>query len=178
MLFETDILSHQSVLRRYAFSLSRSDSHADDLVQETLMKALSNKDKFESGTNLRAWLFTILRNEFYSQARKNRMVSDPDGIYAEHMTEAPSQDILIQWKEFQKHFDTLSKDQQQTIQLIAIDGMSYEEAGEVMGVPSGTVKSRMSRARNHLSSLMSLMEPDAISIGVMIRNDNFRYSDR
>lgn len=144
-------------LRAFAISLCRNVTQADDLVQETLLKAWRNIEKFDPATNLEAWLFTILRNTFYSSLRKSRReVSDPDGAHAGTLFEKPAHDGRLAMNDFQRAFDKLSPEHREVLILVGASGYSCEEASEMMGVAIGTVKSRASRARKRLAELMEL----------------------
>lgn len=151
------ILTHVPALRAFARSLTRDATRADDLVQDTLVKAISNLDKFREGTNLRAWLFTIQRNVFYSDRRKAvRESEDPEGDLAARMSVKPDHDGRLQYAEFQRAFAQLNAEQREALTLIGAMGFSYEEAAETCGVAVGTIKSRVGRARKELASLMQL----------------------
>lgn len=152
-----ELPEHLQALRAFAISLTRNTAMADDLVQETIVKAWTNFDKFEAGTNLRAWLFRILRNTFFSNARKHRReVSDPDGIYAGRLFVKPDHDGKIAFTEFLAAFDKMTPEHREVLILVGASGYSYGEAAELMGVAIGTVKSRASRARARLCELLGL----------------------
>lgn len=154
-------------LRAFAMSLTRNRSSADDLVQDTIVKAWSNSDKFMPGTNLQAWLFTILRNTYYSSLRKGRReVADPDGIHAQGLFVKPDHDGRLAYGDFQRAFDLLSPEHREVLTLVGASGFSCEEAAVTMGVAVGTVKSRASRARKRLSELMGLAEGEGMFSGV------------
>lgn len=143
-------------LRGFAVSLCGNPTRADDLVQETLTKAWANFHSFQEGTNLRAWLFTILRNEFYSQMRKAvREVEDGEGNYAATLVSPPEQDGHIEFEDMKSALLELPDDQREAIILVGASGLSYEEAAEICGTAVGTIKSRVSRARSRLVELMS-----------------------
>lgn len=153
-------------LRAFAIGLSRNKAQADDLVQETILKAWSNMDKFDPATNLEAWLFTILRNTFYSMLRKTRReVQDSDGIHAAGLFERPAHDGRLAYGDFQRAFGELSPEHREVLLLIGASGYSCEEASEMMGVAVGTVKSRASRARKRLAELMHLAEGEDLFSG-------------
>lgn len=155
-----DIVLHIRDLRAFAMSLSRSHAAADDLVQDTIVKAWSNIEKFTIGTDLRAWLFTILRNTFYSSLRKvKREVPDPDGIYAASLTVLPQHDGKLAFSEFLAAFNQLTAEHREVLILVGANGYSYEEAAGMMGVATGTAKSRASRARTRLCELMEMAKP-------------------
>lgn len=152
-----ELPDHLSALRAFAMSLTRNSSAADDLVQDTIVKAWSNIDRFQPGTNMRAWLFTILRNTFYSDRRKRkREVPDPDGQIAGTLYDRPAHDGRLAMNDFRAAFDQLSPEHREVLILVGAMGSSYEEASEMMGVAVGTVKSRANRARARLSELMGL----------------------
>ncbi|MCU0826843.1 MAG: RNA polymerase sigma factor [Tabrizicola sp.] len=144
-------------LRAFAISLARDVAYADDLVQETILKAWSNIEKFDPTTNLDAWLFTILRNTFYSGLRKTRReVQDSDGLHAAGLAVKPDHDSRLAFRDFQRAFDLLSPEHREVLILVGASGFSCEEAAEMMGVAVGTVKSRASRARRRLTELLHL----------------------
>jgi RNA polymerase sigma-70 factor (ECF subfamily) len=148
---------HLPSLRAFAISLTRNGAAADDLVQDTIIKAWTNFDKFEPGTSLRAWLFCILRNTFYSNARKaRREVSDPEGIHANRLFVKPEHDGKLAFAEFLRAFDQLSAEHREALILIGASGFSQAEAAEMMGIAVGTVKSRTNRARARLCELLGL----------------------
>lgn len=142
-------------LRAFAMSLCGRSALADDLVQETLTKAWAKADSYQDGTNLMAWLFTILRNEFYSHIRKRkREVEDVDGAEAAQLISAPAQMATLELGDFRAALATLPEDQREAIILVGASGFSYEEAADIMGCAVGTVKSRLSRARTRLTELL------------------------
>jgi RNA polymerase sigma-70 factor, ECF subfamily len=144
-------------LRAFAISLCGSVERADDLVQETMLRAFAHLDQFQPGTNMSAWLFTILRNLFRSEYRKRRReVEDVDGSLAESMVSQPEQAGRIEFKELQAALAQLLPDQREALILVAASGLSYEQAAEICGCPVGTVKSRVSRARTQLAALLSI----------------------
>lgn len=171
--FKEQLLASIPSLRAFARSLAYSADKADDLVQETLVKAWNKQDSFHMGTNIRAWLFTILRNEFYSQMRKRgREISDADGAISENMAVHPEQGGKIDLQDMKKALDLLPDDQREAVILIGASGMSYEEAAEICGVAVGTIKSRVSRARTRLMELLEVdgasdYGPDAIASHVL-----------
>jgi RNA polymerase sigma-70 factor, ECF subfamily len=158
-----ELVDHIPALRAFAIVLTRNRSEADDLVQDTLVKAWSNLDKYTRGTNLRAWLFTILRNTFFSLRRKyKREVPDPDGIHAASLFEKPVHDSRLAFAEFRVAFDKLSPEHREVLMLVGAEGFSCEEAAQMTGVAVGTVKSRASRARVRLAELLGLPEGESI----------------
>lgn len=150
---------HLSALRAFAISLTRDVVAADDLVQDTIVKAWGNLDKFKPGTNLRAWLFTILRNTYYSLHRKRRReVPDPDGLHAGRLCEKPAHDGRLDMTDFRKAFDQLSPEHREVLILVGASGFSYEEVAGMTGVAVGTVKSRVNRARARLCEMLGLAD--------------------
>src|SRR4029453_11929806 len=116
-------------LRAFAISLSGQVDRADDLVQDTLLRALAHIDRFERGTNLNAWLFTILRNLFHSEYRKRRReVADPDGSYAGRLKVQPEQGSRLDFEDFRGALSQLPPDQREALLLVGASGFSYEEA--------------------------------------------------
>jgi RNA polymerase sigma-70 factor (ECF subfamily) len=139
-------------LRAFALSLTQSAQHSDDLVQDTLVKALANLDKFQMGTNMRAWLFTILRNSFYNEIRhkKYHQTTTLDEIGPGALELRATQEKYMEFQDVLKGLSLLVPEQREAIILIAAEGLSYEEAAEICKCPVGTVKSRLSRARKRL----------------------------
>ena len=155
--FHTLLAAEIAPLRAFARTLARDAAQADDLVQEALMKAWANRDRYAEGTNLRAWLFTILRNTFYSAYRKTRReVTDTDGEHAMRLATRPTQDHVLAMRDFEAALACLPDDQREALVLVGAAGLAYEEAAEVLGVATGTVKSRVSRARTRLSELLGV----------------------
>lgn len=150
-------LPHQIVeqiphLRRFSVALLRDRTKADDLVQDTIVRALVKSDSFTEGTNLRAWLFTIMRNLFVSQGRRysaRPMLQVVDSDTTQVSVPASQTDVLS-LKELEQAVALLPEAQRITLLLIGLEGCSYEEAAEITGVPVGTVRSRLSRAREAL----------------------------
>ncbi|MCB1313406.1 MAG: RNA polymerase sigma factor [Sedimentitalea sp.] len=172
-----EIVEHLPALRAFAISLTRNGAMADDMVQDTIVKAWTKFDKFRPGTNLRAWLFTILRNTYYSNRRKTRReVADVDGIFSGNMAEKPAHDGHLQMAEFRTAFAQLPDEQRETLILVGASGFSYEEAADMCGVAVGTIKSRANRGRKRLAELMQLDEDEAmemtdtVTVGVVSRN--------
>lgn len=154
-----DVVALIPSLRAFAWSLCRSGSDADDLVQDTLVKAWTHRDKFQPGTNLRAWLFTILRNTYYTQVvRRRREVRDEDGSYAATLTSAPSQEWRVAFDGLRDALDQLPAEHREALILVGAAGLTYEEAAEICGCALGTIKSRVNRARTRLLRLLEADE--------------------
>jgi len=144
-------------LRAFAISLSGNVDRADDLVQETLLRAMANIDSFQPGTNMSAWLFTILRNLFRSEYRKRRReVEDTDGSYAETLKSHPEQHSRVEFEEFRAALAKLPPDQREALLLVGASGFSYEEAAAICECAVGTIKSRVNRARTRLAELLAI----------------------
>jgi RNA polymerase sigma-70 factor (ECF subfamily) len=174
--FKNDLLATIPSLRAFAVSLSQNADKADDLVQETLVKAWDKHQSFQMGTNLKAWLFTILRNEFYSQMRKRgREVQDSEGVMTERLAVHPSQEGKLDLADFREALEKLPEDQREAIILIGASGFSYEEAAAICECAVGTIKSRVSRARTRLQDMLQISGeadygPDAISSQILGSN--------
>jgi RNA polymerase sigma-70 factor (ECF subfamily) len=154
---KSDLLAAIPNLRAFAVSLSGNPDRADDLVQETLVKAWSNLGSFVEGTNMPAWLFTILRNIYYSEYRKRRReVADSEGTIAARLATAPAQNGHMDFLDFRDALQKLPADQREALVLIGASGMSYEEAAGICNCAVGTMKSRVNRARNRLIELLSI----------------------
>lgn len=152
-----EVVAQIPSLRAFAWSLCRSRPDADDLVQDTLIKAWTHRDKFEPGTNLRAWLFTILRNTYYTAVvRRRREVADEDGKLAAGLSEPPSQEWSVAVHALRTALDKLPDEHREALILVGAAGLSYEEAADICGCALGTVKSRVSRARARLLKLMGV----------------------
>jgi RNA polymerase sigma-70 factor, ECF subfamily len=162
--FIDGIMASLASLRAFANSLTRAGDQAEDLVQETVLRAISKQEQFEAGTNLQAWLCTILRNQFCSGHRKSlREVEDADGSYAATMISNPDQEDRIMIRDLEVALGTLPQGQREALLLVSADGLSYEEAAQVLECAVGTVKSRVNRARTCLAELMGLADEDGIA---------------
>lgn len=160
---EDQLIAEVPSLRAFARSLTRDHSSADDLVQETVLKAWTKLDSFEEGTNLRAWLFTILRNTFISMKRKGRReVEDIDGIHAQKIVQMPQHDGAIELAQFRSALDTLPDDQREALVLVGAAGFTYQEAAAICGCAVGTMKSRINRARKRLAEVLQLEEGETL----------------
>ena len=156
------LVAEMGSLRAFAVSLCGDKERADDLVQETLFKAWNHLDSFKEGTNLKAWLFTILRNTYFSERRKRRReVEDADGTYAGRLATHPEQHGHMDMQDFRAVLVRLPDDQREALILVGAAGFSYEEAAEICGCAVGTIKSRVNRARNRLADMLGLSEFEA-----------------
>lgn len=172
-----EIVLHLKPMRAFALSLTRNMARADDLVQDTVVKAWTNIDKFQPGTNMRAWLFTILRNTFYSERRKaRREVADVDGVLTDQMAEKPAHDGHLALADFRRAFEILPDEQREALILVGAQGFAYEDAAEMCGCAVGTIKSRANRGRKRLAELLGLNKDEALemtdqaTIAVISRN--------
>lgn len=161
-------------LRAFAISLTSNVDRADDLVQETLLRAIANIERFQPGTNMQAWLFTILRNLFHSEYRKRRReVEDVDGKYAAGLAVQPGQGAHLDFEDLQRALARLPHDQREALLLVGASGFSYEQTAEICGCAVGTIKSRVNRARTRLAELMNYKDlsgefgPDHLTLSVM-----------
>jgi RNA polymerase sigma-70 factor (ECF subfamily) len=144
-------------LRAFAISLTGNLDQADDLVQETTVKALTHLDGFQPGTNLQAWMFTILRNLFHTgYRRRRREVEDADGVFAATLSVAPDQHARLDFEDLRAALAKLPPDQREALVLIGAEGFSYEETAEICQTKVGTIKSRVNRARTRLAELLHL----------------------
>jgi RNA polymerase sigma-70 factor (ECF subfamily) len=158
-----DIVTHLPALRAFARGLTGNVSSADDLVQDTVLKAWSKFDQFKQGTNLRAWLFTILRNAFLSQQRKRaKEVSDSTGSFAAKLASKPDHDGRLALQELNDALRTLPVEQREALLLVGALGFSVEEAAETCGCAPGTIKSRANRGRKALAALLHLDQAEQI----------------
>jgi RNA polymerase sigma-70 factor (ECF subfamily) len=162
--FVDELMGSLKSLRAYAISLTRDLHRAEDLVQETVLKAISKQEKFEAGTNLQAWLMTILRNLFFSARRKTqREVEDTDGAHAAGMISIPDQEDRLAVQDLHTALAKLPREQREALLLVSAEGLSYEEAAEALATKVGTIKSRVNRARTRLAELIGLVHADGIA---------------
>src|SRR5215470_10619819 len=152
-------------LRAFAVSLCGDVDRANDLVQETLLRAWSHLESFEPGTNMSAWLFTILRNHFRTEYRKRRReVEDVDGGYAERLTTPEAQTGHIEFGELRQALLQLPPDQREALILIGASGFSYEEAAQICDCAVGTIKSRVNRARSTLAAILTIERVEELEL--------------
>ena len=164
-------------LRAFAISLSGSVDRADDLVQNALLKGLSNLDKFQPGTSMQAWLFTILRNDFLTQTRRRkREVEDPEGAWAEKVAVMPSQGARLDFADMLKALSKLPVDQREALLLVTAEGLTYEDAAKICGTNIGTIKSRINRARNRLAELMKFDAEDDLGPDRLVKAALFMHA--
>ncbi len=153
--FETDLLAHLPQLRRYARALTGDRAWADDLVQDATERALNRASGFRAGTNLRAWLFTIMRNLYIDQLRGRRDIAVDDETAPWRQMAAPRGEVDgLVLRDVQRALYCLPIEQREVMLLVCVEEMSYQEASQVLNVPAGTVMSRLSRAREHMRVLL------------------------
>lgn len=160
-----ELVTHLPALRAFAISLTRNRATADDMMQDAVLKAWTNMDKFKPGTNMRAWLFTILRNNYYTSRRKlKREVADVDNAFSDTLSVKPEHDGRLQMADFKQALNQLPDEQREALILVGASGFAYEEAAEMCGVATGTIKSRVNRARARLSELLHLEDDEALEL--------------
>jgi len=148
----TDVIPH---LRAFARGLCGRADMADDLVQETLLKAWAARDRFEPGTSMRAWTFVILRNAYLTDMRRNRFRGEYDETVAERILTAPAdQEEPVHLADLHRALLTLPDERREALLLVGAGGFSYEEAAQICGCAVGTIKSRVGRARAALASMI------------------------
>ncbi|MGY6410208.1 MAG: sigma-70 family RNA polymerase sigma factor [Alkalilacustris sp.] len=159
------ILDHLPALRAFARSLTGDRTAADDLVQEAVLKAWTKFDLYRPGTNLRAWLFTIQRNLFYSDRRRaGREIGDADGSFTESLASKPDHDGRLALADFARAFARLPSEQREALVLVGAMGFSVDEAAETCACAPGTIKSRANRARRALADALQLTDDDALDL--------------
>ena len=157
-------------LRAFAISLTSNIERADDLVQSALMRGLENLDKFQPGTSMQAWLFTILRNHYYTELRKRRReVEDPDGAMAQQVAVMPEQGSRLDFMDMQAALARLSPEQREALLLVGAEGVSYEEAAGICGTNLGTIKSRINRARTRLAELLAISSEEDLGPDSLVK---------
>jgi len=164
--FRDGLIAEMPSLRAFAISLSGRLETADDLVQETLLKAWANAASYRPDSNMRAWLFTILRNTFFSLRRqRGREIQDTDGIYSQRLATPAAQHGALDLADFRIALAKLPIEQREVLILVGASGLSYEEAAAVCNIAVGTVKSRISRARAALADLLGITGPHELGPG-------------
>jgi RNA polymerase sigma-70 factor (ECF subfamily) len=142
-------------LRAFARALCGCRDHADDLAQETMLRAWAARDRYTAGTNFKAWTFTILRNHFYSEARRSRFHGEYDEAMAERVLRAPAaQESAIELSDVLRALSAIPDTYREALILVAAGNLSYEEVADICGIALGTVKSRVCRARAMLSQII------------------------
>jgi RNA polymerase sigma-70 factor (ECF subfamily) len=154
--FRTELVSHLPHLRAVARALTGHRDRADDLVNDTVLKALSAESQFQPGTYLKAWLMTILRNHYINGLRRTRIEVETIGEIPESaLPSAPNQEHVVEVNEVANALQRMSVEHREILVLVSAAGLSYEEASEVCGCAVGTIKSRLNRARNELRKVLA-----------------------
>jgi len=154
--FKAQLVNVIPHLRAFGRSLSGNRDLADDLVQETMLKAWAARKRFQAGTNIRAWTFIILRNYYLSQMRRSRFRGEWDELTADRLLAAPAgQDKHIELGDMQRALLQLPQPQREALILVGAGGFAYEEAAEICGVAVGTIKSRVARGRAALEQILT-----------------------
>jgi RNA polymerase sigma-70 factor (ECF subfamily) len=157
--------------RAFAVALCRNSEHADDLVQETLLRACANIAQFEPSTKMEAWLITILRNQYYSEHRKRRReIEDVDGIHAGRLATCADQVVSTQYNELRAALAELPDEMREALLLVVVSGLSYPEVAHICGCAVGTVKSRIHRARERLAAMLFVEGPEDFSEDAISRS--------
>ena len=152
--FRTELVALIPHMRAFARTLCNDRAQAEDLAQDALARAWASRDRFEMGTNMKAWTFMILRNQFYSDKRRSWRSSQLDPEVAERtLVAVTSGTANLELDELRRAMAMLPDDQREALTLIGAGGLSYEEASEITGVAIGTIKSRVSRARDRLAMI-------------------------
>lgn len=153
--FRSGLLALIPHLRAFARGLCGRPDLADDLVQETVMKAWAARDRYQAGTNMKAWTFTILRNHFLNEIRRSsRMTGMDEGADHPDLVAAASQEDAVHVRDLQTALYRLPEERREALLLVGAGGFSYEEAARVCGVPAGTIKSRVARGRAQLKAML------------------------
>ncbi len=153
--FGNDVVENVPHLQRFARRLAGNRSFADDLVQETVLRALTHSDQFRPGTNLLAWLMTILRNTYFNEKRRERRLGTFDAKVASTLqTGHGEQEWNLRMRDVECRFASLPAVQREALVLVGANGLSYDHAAQIAGCAVGTMKSRVSRARLQLQGLL------------------------
>ena len=161
--FDAEALDHLGTLQALSRRMTPNRTEADDLVQDAYLNAFRASHRYEPGTNLRAWLFTILRNTYYTNVlRRRREVRDEDGNYAGALKSAPTQDWSVAMRSLQAALQQLPDEHREALILVGAAGLSYEEAAEICGCALGTIKSRVNRARARLLKIMDAADANEV----------------
>jgi RNA polymerase sigma-70 factor (ECF subfamily) len=170
------LIAYLPNLRAFGIALCGDADRADDLVQETMLKAWNSIESFQEGTNLRAWLFTILRNTYFSECRRRRReVPDNDGDYVARLSVAPAQQGRMDAQDLIRALGQLTDDQREALILVGAEGFAYEEAAAICNCAVGTIKSRVNRARNRLVEILGVdtvqdFGPEPMTEAILLRS--------
>ena len=165
-------------LRRYARALTRDAARADDLVQGCLLRAVAKQHLWQEGTDLRAWLFTILHNQHVNEVRRSAREGSAvpvEGVAGTLPVKENAFDSL-QLRDLDRAISRLSEEQRQVILLVGLEGMRYEQAAQILDIPVGTVRSRLSRARDELRALMQIDEENTAALARRDATSRMRHA--
>ena len=152
--FDSELVNCIPNLQRYACKLTRDASSAEDLTQDCLARALSRSHRFEPGTNMQAWLTTMLKNLHFNNLQRDKHVTKVE-LWDHAMAVEPCQISRLVFRDVDRAFDSLTPCQRKVVRLVAIEGRPYQEAAEKLNVSIGTIRSRLCRARERLNTLMA-----------------------
>jgi RNA polymerase sigma-70 factor, ECF subfamily len=161
--FGKELEEHIPRLRRYARSLTRDVARADDLVQDCLLRAIRKRHLFQPDTDLRAWLFTLLHNQYVNDVRRGvrEGINIPVEDVASVLTAPATQDAGLQLRDFDRAMARLPEEQRQALLLNGLEGFPYEDVAAILDIPVGTVRSRLSRGRDALRYMLGREQPRA-----------------
>lgn len=179
MFNNQDLINESEKLYKFAYKLTQNKSDADDLLQSTLLRAIEKKHLFEEGTNLFSWTSKVMYNMFVSAYRRKTTFEsqyDPESYIERESVEA-TQDVKMELKDVQAAMINISDDHREILMLVCVKGMQYAEVSEMLQIPVGTVRSRLSRAREALMSEMNTIKPRRYDTAppVLLPNDNTVY---
>jgi RNA polymerase sigma-70 factor, ECF subfamily len=157
--FDFDLKDILPRLRTYALSLTRNSDRADELVQQTALKALAGRESFRTGTNFAGWVFRIQRNEFISELRRTRPITTHDATALRPLSDPPRQESGLMLRELADALRQLSRGAREALLLSNVEGHSHQQIATHAGISVGTVKSRISRGR---AALARLLDPPAV----------------
>jgi len=156
-VIDRDIVTYLPNLRAYARALARNADQADDLVQNTIVRALAAASQYQPGTNFKAWMFTILRNGYFNELRRNRGFIRPiEAADLEAYSTPADQQAGLEFADFHRVFSLLPAEQREALVLIGAEGYAYGEAAAICNCPIGTIKSRVGRARSELKRMITM----------------------
>jgi RNA polymerase sigma-70 factor (ECF subfamily) len=162
-----ELLTHSPVLRRYAFALTRDASKAEDLVQQTFLRAVERFSTFKPDHLLRPWLVAIMRNEFLADERRQAIRSERDPEFASanlNPSEGLAQEEALYVQNLARSFATLPEQHRSVLHLVGVEGLTYREAADALGIPIGTIMSRLARARRALRQALETPAPAALRL--------------
>jgi len=156
--FQQELVRVVPRLRRFAYALTGSEDAGDDLVQSACERALRNSDSFQAGTRLDSWMYRIIQNLWLDDRRKQKVrgtqIDTENAMLSDQGTEARRLDDRVTLAQVRIAVEALPEDQRSVLVLVAIEGMNYREAAKILGIPVGTIMSRLSRARDKLIDIM------------------------